>query len=130
MNDDRVAISQLLVLQNYTRNNRTQGIMEKSQKNLKTWRHGKIYARLNDFVEVILGISYFYGVFLDLNNFIKLTISIRNTKKLYSGMIQHFSDISGIIPQKVILKLIQFTAFRYLIALYSNICCRLAKQNR
>ena len=32
-------------------------------------------------------------------------------------MIQHFCDISGVIPQKVILKLIQFTAFRYLIAL-------------
>ena len=42
MNGDRVAISQLLVLQNYTRNNRTQVIVEKSQKNLKTWRYGKI----------------------------------------------------------------------------------------
>ena len=60
VNGDRVAISQLLVLQNYTRNNRTiEGIIEKSQKNLKTWRHGKIYARLDDFVDVILGISNF-----------------------------------------------------------------------
>ena len=80
VNGDRVAISQLLVLQNYTRNNRTQGIIEKSQKNLKTWRHVKIYARLDYFVDVILGISYFYGIFLRLNNFMKLTISIRNVK--------------------------------------------------
>ena len=67
VNGDRVAISQLLDLQNYTRNNRTQGIIEKSQKNLKTWRHGKIYARLDDFVNFLFFMVYYCVLIISWN---------------------------------------------------------------